>query len=328
MPAEVIDFSTRTRRRPARRSPAVPRGADLAVLLDSWELALRAASKSRYTIRSYGDTARNLIRYLTEHHLPRDAEGVQVEHIRAFLAHETERTSAASAGHAFRNLSVFWNWLCDPEQGERTQPSPVSKKDRPIVPKKVRRYLTPDQIRALLKACEGDTFEARRDRAIIYVLADNGMRASGLAGILLEDVELKARRVKIRLKGGDEHWAPVGAKTAAALDKYIRARSRHRLARSSPYLWLGVTGRRMAQMSASGMYQMLERRGLQAGVRVHPHMFRGTAAHQLLANGADSGDVQHILGWRDRSMVDHYAGDLARDRARETHGRVSPADRL
>lgn len=326
----------RRRRSPRCRSAAygIPRGADLTAVLESWRLALEASAKSPKTIRGYTDAAARFLAYLTEHGLPADAEGVQPEHVRAFLVYERNRTSAASADVVFRVLRVWFNWMR--EEGERTQPSPVLRADRPQVSKKVRKYLSDDEIRALLKVCSGNDFEARRDTAIVRIFADNGARVSGLANVRYtprdertNDVDLKGRRLRIRLKGGDEHWIPLGAKAAQALDRYLRARSAHPKALSSPWLWLGLQGRATEHMTSSGMYQMLKRRGEEAGVDgVHPHRFRGTAAHNLLAAGASEGDVQHILGWKTREMVDHYTGDLAQERARETHARLSPGDRI
>ena len=71
---------------------------------------------------------------------------------------------------------------------------------------------------------------------------------------------LTQRRLRIRLKGGDETWVPIGKKAAAALDRYIRVRARHDQA-SSPWLWLGVQGHNTAHMTDSGIRDMVGRRG-------------------------------------------------------------------
>lgn len=329
--AEVIAFDpSRTRRRTTSRPPAVPRGADLDILLDSWTLALESANKAPTTIRSYTDTVKAFIAFLAEHSMPTDAEGVQAEHVRAFIKAEITRTSPASADLRFRNLSVWWNWMCDPEQSERRQSSPVRKSDRPKVTSKKHRYLTDDEVRALLKVCTGTEFEARRDTAIILFLYDNGTRRRGVAGIRLEDVDLRGRRIRIMLKGGDEHWAPIGAQAAAALDRYIRARSKHPKAKDSPWLWLGMQGRGTEHFGHDGLYRMLRRRGVEACIEgiVKPHRFRGTATHNLLKAGASRGDVQKILGWKTGDMVDRYSEELSEERARETHRRLSPGDRI
>ncbi|MGA5764516.1 tyrosine-type recombinase/integrase [Nonomuraea bangladeshensis] len=341
MPDNVIDFTSRTARRRrgekslASQAIAIPRGADLGRCLDSWTLSLESSHKAAKTIRSYTDTAKAFIAYLQRNSLPCDAERVAAEHVRAFLVYERERTSPASADTAFRNLRVWFNWLCS--EGERTTSSPVLAGDRPKVPRKVRRYLSGDEQRRLLATAAGKDFEDRRDAALIRILGDSGPRRTGLMNVRYtprtpdtNDVDLKGRRLRIVLKGGDQHWLPLGAKAAAALDRYLRARSAHRKAQESPWLWLGVTGRGVAHMTDSGLYQMLQRRAELAGIegKVTPHMFRGTAAHELLRAGASDGDVQQIMGWKTREMVTHYTGELAAERARETHARLSPGDRI
>lgn len=200
--------------------------------------------------------------------------------------------------------------------------------DRPHVPKKARKYLTDEDLAALVAACKGADFESRRDTAILRILMDNGMRVAGLAGLQVPDVDLRGRRLRIMLKGGDEHWAPIGAKTAAALDRYLRVRAARRTA-DSPSLWLGLRGSGARGMTPSGMRYILRQLGERAGVQdVHPHRFRGTAAHSLLKAGANCDEVQSILGWKDPGMVRLYTGDLVAERARETHARLSPSDRI
>ncbi|MGW4469707.1 tyrosine-type recombinase/integrase [Nonomuraea sp. NPDC004354] len=332
------------RSRPRRRTSAasraipIPRGAALPACLESWTLSLESKNLSTKTLRSYTDSVKAFIAYLAEHDMPGDAEGVQAEHVRAFLVHERLRTSPASADCHFRNLRVFWGWLCSEDGGpERTTASPVLKGDRPQVARKTKKYITEDEQRKILATARGNTFEDRRDTALLTLLYDAGPRASGIMGVRYtprdpetHDVDLKGRRLRIRLKGGDEHWLPLGSKAAAALDRYIRARSAHSKALTSPWLWLGIQGRNTSHMTPEGLRDMLARRGEFAGIddKVTPHRYRGTAAHQLLRAGASKDAVQRILGWKTSDMVEHYTDDLADERAREVHARFSPADRL
>ncbi|MFB4276084.1 tyrosine-type recombinase/integrase [Nonomuraea sp. MTCD27] len=341
--SNVVEFNrdrpTRKRRTSAAsRAIPVPRGAHLQHCLESWELSLQAKNLAEKTFRSYTDSVKAFIAYLDGHSLPCDAEAVDAAHVRAFIVREIHRTSPASADVHYRNLRVFWNWLCSDEGGpERTTASPVLKGDRPNVPSKVRKHIGEDEQRRLLATARSSSFEDRRDLALLTVLYDSGPRASGLMNVRYtprtpdtHDVDLKGRRVRIRLKGGNEHWVPLGAESVRALDRYIRARSAHSRALTSPWLWLGIQGRNTAHMSPEGLRDMLARRGVLAGIagKVHPHRYRGTATHQLLAAGASEGDVQEVMGWRTRDMVALYGRDLAQERARETHARLSPADRL
>jgi site-specific recombinase XerD len=337
VPDNVIEFNPGRRRRgtsAASRAIGIPRGADLTTCLDSWTIHLESANKSPKTIRSYTDVAKMFIAYLAENHLPGDAERVQAEHVRAFLIYERHRTSPASADVAFRNLRVWFNWLCS--EGERTSSSPVQPADRPEVPRKVRKYISEDEQRRLLATARSNSFEDRRDAALLLILYDSGPHASGIMSVRYtprdpetNDVDLKNRRLRIVLKGGDEHWLPVGRKATAALDRYLRARSAHSKAHTSPWLWLGIQGRNTSHMTSEGLRDMLRRRGELAGVPgVHPHRYRGTAAHELLRAGAGREVVQRVLGWKTSDMVDHYTGELADERAREVHARLSPGDRI
>jgi len=311
-----------------RRRPPItnPRGAALPRILDSWLLALRAAGRAPRTIEAYERTARDFIAWLCEHGHPCDTEGVQPDHIRGFLA---DRRAAGASEQSLASyhgrLSAWWAWIC--REGERAEPSPVRREDRPTPPRKIRRYLTADEVRALIRTCDR-SFLGRRDEAIIRILYDNGVRVSGLVSMRLDGVDLKGRVIKIILKGGSEHLAPIGTKTAAAIDRYLRVRDRHPLADESPWLWLPATTSH-DRLLDEGVRIMLKKRGLQAGIQhVHPHMFRGTAAHELLAAGAGEGNVRRILGWKTDQMIEHYAGDLADERARQAHARLSPGDRI
>ena len=87
---------------------------------------------------------------------------------------------------------------------------------------------------------------------------------------------------------------------ARGLDRYIRVRSRHAQA-WRPELWLGVNGRE--PLTASGIYQVIVRRGVQAGVAVHPHRFRHLFSHTWLDRGGPEGDLMELCGSTSPQML-------------------------
>ena len=97
----------------------------------------------------------------------------------------------------------------------------------PQIPEAPVPVLTEDQLRRLLKACEGRDFAARRDSAIIRLLIDTGLRRGECAGIMLDDLDLDDQVVTVLGKGRRPRVLAYGRKTALALDRYLRARASH-----------------------------------------------------------------------------------------------------
>jgi integrase/recombinase XerD len=306
----------------------------VAALLPSWQLALASDNKSPETIKSYTASVKSLSAFLRAQGMPDDIEDVAPEHIRAFLVAERERTSPAFAQQHYRNLHVYFRWI--EREGERLAPNPMDRVSKPTVPEVVKPFFADADIAALLRACSGQDFEARRDTAIIRTLLDTGVRVSGLSGLRFDpvreeanDVFLQSRRLRVTLKGGDQWWVPVGRRTAAAIDRYLRARARHARA-SSPWLWLGVrNGVKGEHFTDTGIRQMLERRGEQAGVQnVNPHRFRHTFADKWLELGGNVDDLMNVAGWRSITMPLQYAKGRGIARAAAAHDRLSPGDRI
>jgi integrase len=158
------------------------------------------------------------------------------------------------------------------------------------------------------------------------VFEATGIRLSELAGIRYDpadsersDLNLYGREIRVYGKGGKPRVVPFSFEAARAMDRYLRVRVKHPLA-GRPELWLGVDGR--GPLTPTGVYQLVVKRGDQAGVAVHPQRFRHHFSHTWLDRGGAGGDLMQLNGWSTPQMLTWYGASAAGVRARRSYDRI------
>jgi site-specific recombinase XerD len=288
-------------------------GTSMVDALDEWQLVMRSLNRSPETIRTYSTS----VTQLSAHARGPTVDQVTPTTIREYLSSVLVDKSAATALTRWGGLLAFFKWataegFCDPD--------PMQGVSRPAKPDLAVDILTDDQIRALLDVCRGSSFDALRDNAILRVYLTTGMRLSECATITLDRINLKTQIVRIMGKGQREREVHLVDSTALALIRYMRARKQHPK-HDTEALWIGKLG----PLSDGGIKQLIQRRGKQAGVPVHAHLFRHHFAHKWLAAGGTEGGLMGTAGWRSRAMLDRYGRSAAAERSRAEHERLNVA---
>lgn len=297
---------------------AILTATDLADNIASFRRHLQASNLAPRTVELYVQHASALAAFLDETGMPGAVAHLTREHVEAHIADLLDRGTPANAAIHYRSLQQFFRWCVD--EGE-IGTSPMAKMRAPKVPEPMTPVISERHLKALLGTCKGRDFDSRRDYAVMCLLLDTGMRRGELVGIALADIDLDGRLVKVLGKGRRERKVPISGETVKALDRYLRVRREHPKADGSEALWLG----RYGAMGGTGIYQMLKRRSLEAGIeRVHPHQWRHTFASMWLHKGGQETDLMRLAGWRSRSMLERYGAAAADMRARDAHARMNP----
>lgn len=292
---------------------------DLAVLLPSWELSLRAERKAPGTIKSYGDGVRRFLGWCHDTgHEPVLDKATVTGFVAALLEAGAEPATARSRQLAVRRFSV---WLA--EEGEIGEDRLLGMKP-PRLDVKMVDPLTEDEIKLLLKVCQGPTMRDRRDEALLRLMVETGARAGEVVALAVADVDLSTGTALVRRgKGGKGRPVPFGPQTARAIDRYLRTRRTHRLA-GTPALWLGDRGK---EFSYDALHKALGGRAQDAGVPgFRPHRLRHTAAHRWLAAGGSEGGLMSVAGWTRPDMLLRYTKAQASSRAADEARRLNLGD--
>ena len=285
---------------------------------------LEAENHAPRTIDTYGLGVEQLGDFLRSQGMPTDPTAVTREHLVEWMRHLQrakelggQGVSAQTALQRFRSVSRLFAWMVDTDE---IAESPMAKMKPPRVPEKIVPVIGDVDLRKLFKAVGGTGFEERRDKAIMSLFLDTGLRISEMAGIELGDIDLDEREVEVLGKGRRPRNVRFVKETRSDIHRYLLVRHKHPHA-DEDGLWIGRRGR----LQANGIYQMVGRRCEDAGIKpIHPHQFRHTFAHQYLLAGGSEGDLMRVTGWRSRQMVDRYGASAASSRAAEAHDRFSP----
>ncbi len=224
--------------------------------------------------------------------------------VRNFLASLYRRGLAArSVARHLVSLRNFCRFLV--KEG-RIRQDPTNDIDAPHVGQSLPKYLTTEEVEALLQKPDPSTTLGLRDKAMLEVLYATGMRVSELLGLAWEDFEVNLGVVRCQGKGSKERLIPIGKTALRALEAYVQ-QGRPALAkgRSSNFLFLNQRG---ACLSRVGFWKLIKDYGREAGIAtaITPHVVRHSFATHLLERGADLRSIQLMLGHSDISTTQIY----------------------
>lgn len=221
-------------------------------------------------------------------------------------------------------IKVFLAWVSTYEDYTGAVKASTLKAMRvPKLEKKVKPTYTYEEVRRLYEACskEPTRYLIDRERAIVSLLLDSGIRATELCTLRVGDIHLEVEDsyIKVLGKGQKEREVEVGKQARMDLHRYMR--NHRRGAKPDEHVFLN---RMRKAFTRNGLDQMLYRLKEWAGIEKDggAHMFRHTFATQFLDNGGDIYDLRDLMGHEHVSTTEIYARGTNQKKARRRSSSV------
>jgi integrase/recombinase XerC len=185
--------------------------------------------------------------------------------------------------HAYyRAIKTFCNW----REETFDLPSPVKRLRAPRLSKLILPSLTREQVIELLGKVDDV-----RDKAIISMFVESGLRLSELVNVKVVDVDWESGTLRVMGKGRKEALAPLGKIT----QEYLK-------------IWLDgyQPNGNIWGLNKWGVVSMLRRLEKKSGLPCNPHVFRRTFACLLRKSGLDVMTIKDLGRWENLEMVQRY----------------------
>ncbi len=300
-------------------------GMGLDEAIAAYLAACEVEGKSPRTVDAYAETLAKFRGICVQKGLPQRVGDFGPAHVYAFLKVIADSGVSLGTRHRrFRETRAFFSW-CTRMGG--CAKSPFTGIPNVKVEQKVIQPLSEQEIQALLDLCDPAEEFGCRNRAIILLFLDTGMRYAELHQLTLADVSWEDRRIHIRHgKGRKQRVVPFGDGPEVALRDYVE---RFRGEDEGPlFLTISRWGEPRRPMNKYLLGTLFSRLGKRAGVHANPHRFRHTFATWAIENHAREIDVQYLLGHSTSAMVRRYSATYDAAKAATAHAAFSPAARL
>lgn len=285
----------------------------LSEAVDGFLLFKSAEGLSQRTLETYRQRLVALIEFLddpelssiTSNDIARFIDYLRKDYVPARWSGDTSRLTGRSLRNYWVACRSFYSWASielgimdigiQPPKANTAQVDPFTERE----------------IRAMVSAARSP-----RDRAIILLLLDTGIRSSELCNLTTGDIELTTGKIHVVGKGNKERYCYMGSVTRKAMWKYMVGKETDAL----------FTTQDDRALTRSWLRRIVSNTGKKANVyNAYPHRFRHTFAIQFLRNGGDVFTLQALLGHSSLEMVRRYA-KLASIDAEQAHKKASPAD--
>lgn len=263
------------------------------------------------SIDNYQKQLRYLQTYLADEYGIKNVEQVKTFHIKQFLGMMDDRNRKPRyINDLLKAFKTFFNYL--KREGHITE-NPTVKVKNMKQPKTKILTFSEDDIRKLLNHFNGNSFLKIRNRAILAMFFDTGMRLTEV--ITLRPEQIHDEYILVHGKGNKERLVPVSSYLAKTLLKYRMARESYFEDKlPEPYVFLSNRGKKLTQEAIAKFFkQAATDVGINKQIRISPHTCRHTFAHLQLKNGLDLYSLSRLMGHESVAITQRYLEGIKDD---------------
>ena len=277
---------------------------------------------SERTIKNYEMLLRLLLAYLEEDKGVTTLEGLQPIHIKQFINHKSQK--GRKPNYLNDLLKVYKNFFKYLHEEEYTETILTAKIKNVKKPKVIIQTFSNDEVKAMIDYYKGYNYLAIRNKVILIMLFDTGIRLSELTTMKRE--QIKEDYFVIEGKGNKQRVVPKSPFLAKWLFKYLNVRESYFANRVvSDIVFPSRNGK---VLTAEMMNRIVKDAGAYANVktdmRVSPHSCRHTFAQMQLKNGLDIYSLSRLMGHENISITEQYLLGLKDREVLNAGRRTSP----
>jgi integrase/recombinase XerC len=251
---------------------------------------------SAHTIISYETDLKQFFEYQNKHFSIENLEDIELTHIRNWVFNliESEKNGSKTVNRKLSSLKAIFKYYL--KEG-KIKENPTLQISSPKIPKRVPQFIEEDDMKNLFQSdLFENSFEGKRDQAILELFYATGMRVSELIQITFSAIDLYDCSVKVLGKRNKERIIPFGKTAKVTLENYFSI-FEQQFGEINKNCCIFVTSKNN-KLSPKSVYKIV-RRYLDMITTIDkrsPHIIRHTFATHLLNHGADINAIKEILG--------------------------------
>ena len=267
---------------------------ELEDVIEEYVYYCLAKGFTKKTLINKKQELKNLKLYLKEKRGISQLESIHLDDLRAYIRFKHQSgLQPQSVVSMYKMVSAFFNWCVHEGYWEENL---MRKVETPKVPKKVLKGFNADDIYSMIEAFSYKSYQEARNKAIIAMLADCGLRAMEIRTLPYENVGETS--ILVHGKGNKERTAYISPGLKKVLVKYERIRREYvkdKILKEDMY-FLSYQGRGLSHVSLDKVIKEAGERAGVKGKRISPHTFRHYFALTSLMNGIDLYPLSRLLG--------------------------------